>query len=92
MRRVTRDVLNAIGMRRATTDWMPRTLVGFGAGLVVGAAVALMLSPKSGSELRNELATSANRLVKKGRQQIDELRNRMESRLEQRRDELQPRV
>ena len=72
-------------MGRATRDWMPRAIFGFGAGIIVGAGLALMLTPRTGAELRNDLSEGANKLVQKGRQQIDTLKHR----IEQKRDEFQ---
>jgi len=51
------DILGALGLqsRTSTTSWLFGTLGLFGLGMVVGAGVALMLAPKTGTELRRDL-------------------------------------
>jgi len=70
MNRYGQDLLSYMGLRRVTKDWLPRTLVGFGAGMLVGAAAALILAPKPGAELRTDIADTANRIYQKGRSQV----------------------
>jgi hypothetical protein len=74
--RFTGRVLPFLGMRRATTDWLPRTFIGFSAGLITGAAAALILAPKTGVQVRGDLRVGAEKLVKKGREQFAELKDR----------------
>ena len=68
--RITADVLSTLGLRRATRDWFPRALIGFSAGVLTGAAAALVLTPKTGEQMRDDLRVGAGRLVKKGRAQL----------------------
>jgi hypothetical protein len=51
------DVLDLIGLqsRRTAVDWILPSLGLFGAGLVVGAGLGMLLAPKSGRELREDL-------------------------------------
>ncbi len=51
------DLLEAIGLesRRTTTDKMVPALALFGAGVLVGVGLGLMLAPKPGRELRDDL-------------------------------------
>jgi hypothetical protein len=51
------DLLNLVGLetRRTTADWLVPTLTAFSVGVLVGAGIGLMLAPKSGSELREDL-------------------------------------
>jgi len=51
------DVINAIGLasRRSTTTDFASMIGVFGAGLLIGAGLALLFAPKSGEELRREL-------------------------------------
>jgi YtxH-like protein len=51
------DILGALGLstQRTTSDRWMSALPWFGAGIVVGAAVTLVLAPKSGSELRGDI-------------------------------------
>lgn len=51
------DILAALGLETKTgfSQRLLGTVGIFGAGLLVGAGVALMLAPKSGTELREDL-------------------------------------
>ena len=51
------DLLNLIGLqtRRTAADWILPTLGIFGVGVLVGAGVGLLLAPKPGRELREDL-------------------------------------
>ena len=57
------DVLGMLGLqaKRSDTSRVLQTLGTFGIGLVVGAGVALLLAPKAGSELRQDLRTKFRR-------------------------------
>jgi hypothetical protein len=65
------QILSFFGLRRGygypvtgryfdTYSYSPVTL--FGVGLLIGAGTALLLTPKSGRELRNVLSQQANQL------------------------------
>jgi hypothetical protein len=51
------DLLNMIGLetRKETTDYLLPALGAFTAGVLLGVGVGLMLAPKPGNELRNDL-------------------------------------
>jgi hypothetical protein len=51
------DILAALGLqtRTSTAGWLAGSLGIFGVGLLVGAGVSLLLAPKTGRELRQEL-------------------------------------
>lgn len=51
------DVLELIGLesRRSTGDKLVTSLAIFGAGVLVGAGLGLMLAPKPGRDLRSDL-------------------------------------
>jgi gas vesicle protein len=51
------DILGALGLqtRSSTASWLFGSLGLFGLGIVVGAGVALVLAPKTGSELRRDI-------------------------------------
>lgn len=53
------DVLNLLGLetRKGPTDWLLPTLGAFSVGLLVGAGLGLLMAPKPGAELRNDLRT-----------------------------------
>jgi gas vesicle protein len=58
------DALAAIGlaMKPSTGRWMTGVLSTFGLGLLVGAGVGLLLAPRSGQELREDLVDRAKSL------------------------------
>jgi hypothetical protein len=60
----TDEVLRAIGLqtrRSSAADIMPSVAL-FGAGMLVGAVLALLLAPTSGEELRGEISERASHL------------------------------
>lgn len=58
------DIVRALGLqqRRSSGPDMVPSLALFGAGLLVGAGLALLLAPTSGRELREEITERANDL------------------------------
>lgn len=54
------DVLRAIGLQRRTSgDWMFPMLAGLGAGIAIGAGIAVFLTPYKGQEAREKFLKSA---------------------------------
>jgi YtxH-like protein len=53
----TNRLLDVMGLetKRSTGAWLFPTLTAFGVGLLVGAGVGLMLAPKAGRGLREDL-------------------------------------
>jgi hypothetical protein len=51
------DLLNLLGLetKRDTVDWLLPTLGAFSVGLLVGAGLGVLMAPKAGPELRNDL-------------------------------------
>lgn len=51
------DVLELLGLetRKGPTDWLLPTLSAFSVGLLVGAGLGLLMAPKPGAELRDDL-------------------------------------
>jgi hypothetical protein len=60
------DILAALGLEKRRTSIMPPAVVPslaiFAAGAMVGAAAAVLLTPKTGPEMRRELSDGAKRL------------------------------
>ncbi len=71
-----RDVLNALGLETESNFWTV-ALAGFGVGCLVGAAVAIMVAPKSGRELRSDLMDRGRDLIGKGREQLEQMSSNM---------------
>jgi hypothetical protein len=63
------DILEALGIE-SESNWLLHGLAGFGIGCVVGAAVAMLLAPKSGAELRSDIMERGRDLMQKGREQF----------------------
>ena len=63
------DILEALGIEGGS-NWFLHGLAGFGIGCVVGAAVAMLVAPKSGAELRGDLMERGRDLMQKGREQF----------------------
>jgi len=57
------DILEMLGLetKRSTGAWVAGTLGTFGVGLLVGAGIALMLAPKAGRELREDIRDKLRR-------------------------------
>ena len=57
------DVLGYLGLetKSSTGAWLAGTLGTFGVGLLVGAGIALMLAPKAGVDLRQDLKDKLRR-------------------------------
>ncbi len=63
------DILEALG---ADTDdrFMTGMLVGIGVGAIVGSAVAMLLSPKAGSEIRQMIGERGSDLIEKAKSRV----------------------
>lgn len=61
------DVLAKFGLqpRMTAVDYVLPALGVFGAGALMGAGLALMLTPKSGRELRGDITSAAGSLKRK---------------------------
>jgi hypothetical protein len=57
------DVLGMLGLETKTSTgaWLAGTLGTFGVGLLVGAGIALMLAPKAGVDLRQDIKDKLRR-------------------------------
>jgi hypothetical protein len=65
------QLLDALGIEEEK-GWIPIALAGFGVGCLVGAAVSMLLAPKSGRELRGDLAERGRNLIQRGKQELEE--------------------
>jgi hypothetical protein len=61
------DILDALGVEHEGS-WLPIALAGFGVGCILGAGIALLLAPKTGRELRDDMMKRGRDLVDKGRE------------------------
>jgi hypothetical protein len=70
----TDHVLHTLGLRRMNESHLSDTILPalaiFGAGLLVGAGIALMTTPKSGRELRDDLSRRAGELGERVRSKM----------------------
>ncbi|MER2563479.1 MAG: YtxH domain-containing protein [Myxococcaceae bacterium] len=57
------DVLDLVGLeeRRSASDKLVPALALFGAGVLVGVGLGLMLAPKPGKELRDDVKAKLNK-------------------------------
>ena len=67
-----RDILNALGLETEINFWTV-ALAGFGVGCLVGAAVAIMVAPKSGRELRSDIMDKGRDLIGRGKDEMANL-------------------
>jgi hypothetical protein len=69
------DILEALGLqkREGFGEWIGPVMIGFGVGAVVGAAVALLVAPSAGAELREGILDRGRRVVHRGREKLDEV-------------------
>ncbi len=68
------DVLSLMGLRRQTGgDWVMPMLAGIGAGMAIGAGIALMLTPYKGEEVREKMKKGASDAQKMLNEQINTL-------------------
>jgi hypothetical protein len=63
-----RDILNALGLEAESSFWTA-ALAGFGVGCLVGAAVAIMVTPKSGRELRSDIVGRGRDLMGRAKEE-----------------------
>lgn len=60
------EIIRALGLhaRHSHNDVMPSVAL-FGAGILVGAGLALLFAPTTGRELRSEISSKANDLAER---------------------------
>ena len=67
-----KDILSALGLESESSFWTA-AMAGFGVGCLVGAAVAIMVAPKSGKELRSDISDKARDLISRGKEEVANL-------------------
>ncbi|HEX4477559.1 MAG TPA: YtxH domain-containing protein [Polyangiaceae bacterium] len=67
-----KDILSALGLETESSFWTA-AMAGFGVGCLVGAAVAIMVAPKSGRELRSDITDKARDLINRGKDEVASL-------------------
>ncbi|MBI2393129.1 MAG: YtxH domain-containing protein [Deltaproteobacteria bacterium] len=70
------DMLALMGLqKRSSSDWVFPMLAGVGAGMAIGAGLALFLTPYKGEEIREKVrqgATDAQRMLNERMEMISE--------------------
>jgi hypothetical protein len=77
----TDEIIRALGLqsRRSGSDIVP-SIALFGAGLLVGAGLALLFAPSSGRELREEIGERAAELRDRATSAVDSSHGEMSPR------------
>lgn len=75
------DILSALGLQRTPTtfDAAGSTAIAFIAGAAAGAGIALLLAPKSGREVRQDITNRATELTQRLQQTANELTSKLQS-------------
>ena len=73
-----RDILSALGLETENNFWTV-ALAGFGVGCLVGAAVAIMVTPKSGRELRTDLMDKGRDLMGRAKDEMQAMKDKLPS-------------
>ena len=73
------DLLEAIGLesKKSAGDYVVPGLLIFGAGLAVGAGLGMLLAPRPGAELRNQLGDAFNKGREQGKQQHEQVKQKL---------------
>jgi hypothetical protein len=72
------DVLGLMGLRRSSGgDWVMPMLAGIGAGMAIGAGIALMLTPYKGEEVRERVRKGASDAQRMLNDQVSSLSSRV---------------
>ena len=73
------DILEALGLQQRGDNFLAPLLIGVGCGALVGATLTLLLTPRSGSELRSDLMERGRRMMQRGREELEDLAQTMEN-------------
>jgi gas vesicle protein len=84
MKNTTRDVRRALMragiIRRGGSSFLTSFAIGAGVGLFTGAALALMVTPHSGPEMRRQLGTRAKKLAERSKGALGEMKANVKGR------------
>ena len=71
------DILSALGLqsKNEPVDYVLPALGLFGAGLLVGAGLGLIMAPRPGRALRRELGKKMDRVAERAKDALEEVRN-----------------
>jgi gas vesicle protein len=84
MKSYTRDVRRAFlraGLIRRESRLLASFAIGTGVGILAGAALALLVTPRSGPEMRRELGTRAKRLAQRTSGALGEVKENVQARM-----------
>jgi len=74
--RQIRGILESLGLvRQSGGSWTGGFLIGTGVGAVAGAAVAALLVPTNGKEMRKVVRSKAKRLARNAEKQITAIKS-----------------
>jgi gas vesicle protein len=77
-----RDALSRVGLFRSSgPSFLAGLAIGAGVGLLAGAAVALLVTPASGAEMRQQLGTGAKRIAAKTQGAISDVTHTVRGKL-----------
>jgi gas vesicle protein len=77
-----RDALSRVGLIRSSgPSFLAGLAIGAGVGLLAGAAVALLVTPANGAELRQQLGTGAKKLAAKTQGAISDVTQNVRGKL-----------
>lgn len=73
--REIRKMLKSLGLVRSESNGVSAFLVGAGVGAVAGAAVALLLTPTNGKEMRQLVGSRAKQIADTAEKKIAEIKS-----------------
>ena len=77
-----RDALSRVGLMRSSgPSWWAGFAIGTGVGLLAGAAVALIVTPTTGPEIRRQLGSGAKRFAEKTQDALSDVTQSVKGKL-----------
>ena len=77
--------------REDDSDGVVSLLAGVGVGVIIGAAVALLLAPQAGSQTRAQIRETADETLGRLKESMDDLKGKVEDLTHQTKEALQAR-